>query len=74
MASTNRFILKTIALGLVVTWLVINAAHIEFLARQHMMHFESRLGGACSCSPRWLCCWRVLCSPGFCLWTLRWIL
>ena len=45
LTSTNRFILKTLVLGLVITWLVVKAAHIEFLARQHMMHFESRLGG-----------------------------
>ena len=45
MPATGRFIIKTLILGMIVTLLAIGAAYIEFLARQHMMHFESSLGG-----------------------------
>ncbi len=46
MTTTSRFAIKTILLGSVVVLLSISAANIEFWARQHMMRFESQLGGA----------------------------
>jgi len=54
MKETRRYAIKTILLGSVVVLLAIGAAYIEFLARAHMMRFESRLGGALFLLSSWV--------------------
>ena len=46
MSKTNPYAVKDILLGSAATVLAICAAYVEFLGRNHMMHFQSMLGGS----------------------------